>query len=274
MGVFLMAKILVVDDSLVMRRNLKTILTEAGHSIVSEASNGVQAFKEYEKHNPDLVTMDITMPIMDGVQAVKKIIQVFPDAKIIMISALDQKNMVLAALESGAKHYIIKPFTVEKVVGVVNEVMKIKSPVKNPDKTIGEINNAINDIDNAIHSLEENENAENNNNEASEPFTIDNKNGIFMIKINESLNDGNFNNFNMAVSGLLYVKPLKVVFNICDIDTLSDMTLDRIVGIIHNMENVNADVKIAINNERLKNIIINRGVSYDKVYSDISEVNI
>ena len=99
-----MAKILIVDDSIIMRRNLRTILTQAGHSVIAEASNGKEAFIEYEKHLPDLVTMDITMPIMNGIEAVKKIICRFPDARIIMISALDQRNMVFEALYNKA-HY-------------------------------------------------------------------------------------------------------------------------------------------------------------------------
>jgi len=117
------ARILIVDDSIIMRRNLKTILTQAGHSVIAEASNGKEAFIEYEKCMPDLVTMDITMPIMNGIDAVKNIIDRFPEAKIIMISALDQRNMVFEALENGAKHYIVKPITPDDVCGTVNTVI-------------------------------------------------------------------------------------------------------------------------------------------------------
>lgn len=118
-----MATILIVDDSSITRRNLANILIEAGHTIVAEASNGEAAFTEYDKHLPDLVTMDITMPILDGIGAVRKIIKHYPDANIIMISALDQKNMVLSAIQCGARHYIIKPFSESKVLSVVNEVL-------------------------------------------------------------------------------------------------------------------------------------------------------
>lgn len=119
-----MAKILIVDDSMIMRRNLKTILTQAGHSIIAEATNGKEAFIEYEKQMPDLVTMDITMPIMNGIEAVKKITSKFPEAKIIMISALDQRNMVFEALENGARHYIIKPVTPDNVLEVLDTVLE------------------------------------------------------------------------------------------------------------------------------------------------------
>lgn len=118
-----MARILVVDDSPVMRRNIIIILKNDGHEIVAEASNGMQALNEYELHMPDLVTMDITMPLLDGIEAVKRIIKKFPEAKIVMISALGHKDRVFEAIKSGAKHYIIKPFAKEKVTEVINIVL-------------------------------------------------------------------------------------------------------------------------------------------------------
>ncbi|MDD3852637.1 MAG: response regulator [Syntrophomonadaceae bacterium] len=127
-----MARIMIVDDSQIVRRNLKTILSKAGHEIIAEAENGMQAFYEYEKHKPDLITMDITMPLMDGVEAVKRIMTVYPQAKIIMVSAIDQKNMVLAAIQTGAKHYILKPFDPDKVIASVNAVLGIKTDSEQP----------------------------------------------------------------------------------------------------------------------------------------------
>lgn len=161
-----MARVLVVDDSSIMRRNLSAILTKAGHTIVSEATNGEQAFKEYERTKPDLVTMDITMPVLDGIGAVKKIMQADPHANIIMISALDQKFMVLTAIQNGAKHYIIKPFSADKVLSVINEVLK-STAVKNPKPqekqpqtgtmdlsgAISDINESVRDINNALEQL-------------------------------------------------------------------------------------------------------------------------
>ena len=122
-----MARILIVDDSKIVRRNLNTILSKAGHEIIAEAENGMQAYHEYTKYKPDLVTMDITMPLLDGVRAVKKIITADPDAKIIMVSAIDQKNMVISAIQMGAKHYILKPFEADKVIAAVDAVLGIKS---------------------------------------------------------------------------------------------------------------------------------------------------
>ncbi len=119
-----MANILIVDDSTMARRNLAIILKQAGHSIIAEAANGIQAFAEYEKHNPDLVTMDITMPVMNGIDSTKKILKSYPNAVIIIVSALNQRSSIFEAIQSGAKHYILKPFTYDKVVEIINEVLK------------------------------------------------------------------------------------------------------------------------------------------------------
>ncbi|MBN1971857.1 MAG: response regulator [Candidatus Delongbacteria bacterium] len=119
-----MAKILVVDDSLVMKRKLKMVLAKAGHRVVAFASNGIFALKEYEKHQPDIVTMDITMPSMNGIDAVKRILSSYPKARIIMVSALNQQNLIFSAIEAGAKHYIVKPIREEKILEVIDQVLK------------------------------------------------------------------------------------------------------------------------------------------------------
>ncbi len=119
-----MARILIADDSAIIRKTLKRILTDAGHVIVDEAKNGVEAIEKYKKYQPDIVTMDISMPMMTGIEAVRTIVEMYHDARIVMISAIDEKNLVFEALECGAKHYIIKPFsevTVTKIIDVVLE---------------------------------------------------------------------------------------------------------------------------------------------------------
>lgn len=118
-----MARILIVDDSSVMRKNLYTILTQDGHEIVGEAADGNQADIMYAQLKPDLVTMDISMPKMNGVDAVAEIIKKDSNAKIIMISALNQKQMVFEALKNGAKHYVIKPIDPGNLTAIVNEIL-------------------------------------------------------------------------------------------------------------------------------------------------------
>jgi len=118
-----MAKVLVVDDSIMIRKLIKTILENENHEVIAEASNGEEAYNLFCQYKPDLVTMDVSMPHTNGIVAVKKIINNYPDANIIMVSAISQRDMVFEALESGAKHYIIKPITKEKILSVINEVL-------------------------------------------------------------------------------------------------------------------------------------------------------
>ncbi|UUZ81752.1 response regulator [Paenibacillus sp. P26] len=118
-----MAKVMVVDDAAFMRMLLKTMLSEAGHEIVAEATNGLEAVKAYMTVRPDVVTMDITMPEMDGVATVKEIRKLDPQAKIIMCSAMGQKAMVVDAISSGAKDFVVKPFQKDRVLESLNNVL-------------------------------------------------------------------------------------------------------------------------------------------------------
>ena len=119
-----MARIMIVDDSLIVRMNLKKILLNNGHEVVAEASNGEEACLKYMENNPDVVTLDITMPKMDGIEALSKICEKDEEANIIMISALGQEMKILEALDKGAKHYIIKPFKEEDVLKKINNVLE------------------------------------------------------------------------------------------------------------------------------------------------------
>jgi len=92
-----------------------------GHEVVGEAVNGREALKVYQQVKPDIVTMDITMPDMDGVTAVKKIIEAFPEAKIIMCSAMGQTGMVMEALKAGAKDFVVKPFQIERLLQSIDK---------------------------------------------------------------------------------------------------------------------------------------------------------
>jgi len=110
------ATVLIVDDATFMRMMLKNMLTEAGHEVVGEAENGVEAIERFKELKPDLVTMDITMPEMDGVQALKEIRALDGSAKVIMCSAMGQQAMVLESIQAGAIDFVVKPFQAERVV--------------------------------------------------------------------------------------------------------------------------------------------------------------
>lgn len=115
--------ILVVDDAAFMRMMIKDILTKNGFNVVGEAENGAQAVEKYAELKPDLVTMDITMPEMDGISALKKIKESDPNAKILMCSAMGQQAMVIDAIQAGAKDFIVKPFQADRVLEAIQKAL-------------------------------------------------------------------------------------------------------------------------------------------------------
>lgn len=117
-------RILVVDDAAFMRMMLKNILTDNGYEICGEASNGNEAVQKYKELRPDLVTLDITMPEIDGLTAVKLIKEVDKDANIVMCSAMGQQLMVIEAIQNGAKDFIVKPFNESRVVESIGKALK------------------------------------------------------------------------------------------------------------------------------------------------------
>ncbi|GBC73153.1 Chemotaxis protein CheY [archaeon HR04] len=119
-------KILVVDDAAFMRLVLKDILKNLGYTNIIEAADGLMAIEQYKKFKPDLVTMDVNMPKMDGVQALKQIIKINPMAKIIMVTAVEQRYIVQEAIRNGAKDYIVKPFDRAMVGTVIERVLNTR----------------------------------------------------------------------------------------------------------------------------------------------------
>ena len=115
--------ILICDDAAFMRMMIKDILTKNGYTIVGEAENGQKAVEKYNETKPDLVMMDITMPEMDGIQALKKIKATDPNAAIIMCSAMGQQAMVIESIQSGAKDFIVKPFQPDRVLEAVKKAI-------------------------------------------------------------------------------------------------------------------------------------------------------
>ena len=119
-----MAKnILICDDAAFMRMMIKDILTKNGYNVAGEAENGMKAVEKYKEVTPDLVLMDITMPEMDGIQALKEIRKADAGAKVIMCSAMGQQAMVIESIQAGAKDFIVKPFQAERVLEAVKKVV-------------------------------------------------------------------------------------------------------------------------------------------------------
>lgn len=119
-----MAKILIVDDSRTTRKILRKILEDNGYKVAGEAANGEEGVAQFKKYNPDLTTMDITMPVLDGLEALRQIKECDPNAKVIMISAAGQKHKVLEAMKAGATEFLTKPLEEEEVIERVNNVLQ------------------------------------------------------------------------------------------------------------------------------------------------------
>lgn len=117
-----MKRVLIVDDSSFIRVQLKSILAKGGFEVAGEAADGQIAVNKYKELQPDIVTMDITMPEKDGIEALKEILAIDPNAKVIMISAMGQEMYVLKAVTSGAKGFIVKPFKSDYVIETLNKL--------------------------------------------------------------------------------------------------------------------------------------------------------
>ena len=116
-------KVLIVDDMLYMRMRLRSLLEKIGFLVVGEAENGQIAVEKYKELKPDLVTMDITMPELDGIGAVKEIKKINPAAVIVMCSAMGQQSMVIEAIQAGARDFIVKPFQADRVVEAIKKAL-------------------------------------------------------------------------------------------------------------------------------------------------------
>jgi len=117
-----MKKVLIVDDAAFMRMSLKKIMVENGFEVIGEAENGKEAVTKYNELQPDIVTLDITMPEMDGITALKAIMKIDPEANVVIVSAMGQESYVREAVMAGAKNFIVKPFNKEHVIKVLNSL--------------------------------------------------------------------------------------------------------------------------------------------------------
>jgi len=116
-------KIMVVDDALLSQKKLTATIEDLGHHVIAAVSNGTQALTAYDQYLPDLVTMDITMPDMDGITATRWILGRHPEARILIVTSHAERNTVLDALEAGAKGYIIKPFQADRLSQAIKRAM-------------------------------------------------------------------------------------------------------------------------------------------------------
>jgi two-component system chemotaxis response regulator CheY len=140
-------KVLVVDDSLIMRRNIGGMLERMGHEVIAEAKNGNEAILCNGKFKPDYITMDITMPDMDGIEAVKEIRKSDAEAKIIMVTSHGQEEMVIKAIKAGASGYVLKPVNPEKLSKAIHKIFPQVQMTRVRELAVGEENENIQYLD-------------------------------------------------------------------------------------------------------------------------------
>jgi YesN/AraC family two-component response regulator len=220
-----MARILIVDDSIVMRRNLEKIFVDAGHEVVGQAINGMQSVLLYSELNPDIVTMDISMPIMTGVDAVSYIINKDPEASIIMISAINQKHMVFQAIKNGAKHYVIKPIDKEVLLRTINDVIKEDETQKRRNQEV------------------------NKNRDLG--FSVCNANGVFVFVFNANLCLKDIVPIETAITGLLFITPLSIIFDFNSMEDINDRVLLPILKTGEKVKKSNGTIRYIAENQEL-----------------------
>lgn len=247
-----MARVLIVDDSTFMRKNLESILTNAGHEVVGHAVNGVEAITEYSKVKPDVVTMDISMPIMTGVEAVGQITKLDPNAKIIMISAVNQKQKVLEAIKNGARRFIVKPIDPIGIVSVVNEVLGIKNSNVEKVNTEGvrkvEICNQENKAENKKEDLIDIENIPG--------FNIGITDNKVIIHFCRNIKESDFESLNTVAKGLVFIKPLNIILDFGDLESLTDNVLEHISKLSNYLMTSGGECEYSIKSDILKGKIM------------------
>lgn len=234
-----MAKILIVDDTLVMRINLRKILEDADHEVVGEAENGLKAIEMVDKLKPDLITMDITMPEMSGIDALRRILKKYPSARVVMISALSQKVKVLEALNLGAKHYIVKPFKKNQVVEIIESVLEESGYLSEEDDEKDEPEQNDEDIYNEIDKSKKEDVLE---------FIVQNREGTYVLLPREV--KGKW--LPVIIEKLIRLKNPKVVINISEVKALSIFMFEELVKAVEKIKKARGSIEIYANMDVIK----------------------
>jgi two-component system, chemotaxis family, chemotaxis protein CheY len=229
-----MARIMLVDDTLMMRVTLKKILEEAGHTVVGEVLNGEEAVLLYPKVKPDLITMDITMPKMNGLEALEFIIKKYPEARVVMITALSQKTKVLTALTLGAKHYIIKPFDKRVVIEIIDKVLKEDGYEQKEGDTEGVLENAKKQ-DTILEEMHRKNRAE-----GILEFIIQNREGTYVLLPGEAKGQW----LSVIVDKIVAQKNPRMVVNLLTVDTLSTFMFEQLARSVEKIKRVGGKIEI------------------------------
>jgi two-component system chemotaxis response regulator CheY len=207
-----MANIMIVDDSPIIRRSLRGMLESLGHRIAAEAEDGNEAIDIYKENEIDLVTMDIQLPGINGIEAVRLIRERNPQAAIVMISSIEERSKVYEAIKQGAKHYIIKPFTEDKVKKVINAVLGVQPNLEQnaPVESVAEPQGKTTDrfakeqkqLELKVPAL------------AAMPFELVVKDGRVVLIVQRHISDANVSFLCSCLQGLLYYRKAKYVIEL------------------------------------------------------------
>ena len=282
-----MADFLVIDDSLIMRKNIKSILESMGHQVVGELENGAGVIEKYKECQPDIITLDLVMPQVGGLEALQKIKNQFSAVKVIIITCLGKKSEILKALNLGADYYIVKPIEIEDVVGALNSILDEENDLEQIEGQI-EVNNNCNcsqedillgestdhhlqkkrkkDVENRLKKeLEELEvTEEENNNKLEEklddissgldemndlkPFKVTNEAGRLKIKVNKSIDEKMIKLINEMIENFLVIDSLKITFDLREVDFTVPKLEAEFEKIINKIEVIGGETKVISSN--------------------------
>jgi two-component system chemotaxis response regulator CheY len=234
-----MSSVMIVDDSQIIRYRLRDMLKRKEFDVIAEAEDGRQAVRMYKESRPDIVTMDLTMPHMDGIAAINAILEYDSQAKIIVISAMGQKFKVLQALKAGAQHFIVKPFDDDKIVQVLHEVLGTNAE----DNDGGEA--AQNDELPVV-----------NEETGSQPgYLIENNRGTFTIKLFKQPSREESDELFSIIHSLIYIKPLTIVFDFTNIEYLDINFVHSLSAVIDKINSVKGSYSLCASSEKFVSYI-------------------
>jgi two-component system chemotaxis response regulator CheY len=271
-------RILIVDDSAVMRKNVRSILSTSGYEVVAEAVNGEEGVLAYRTHRPDLVTMDVTMPFMNGIEAVKEIIAFDPDAVILVISAFDQRSMLFEAMERGAKRYIVKPITADKLLQAVRGLLGEGGGRRYGDDAgsnnsrgnngggggsygNGRGEQAVSRGEGAAEASEEGGDAGATVGSAVDganalapvvPVRIENRDGAFRLMLTPDTTPAALEAVRPALQGLLFIRPLRLAFDFGAMTHADEPLLRLIDELLQSLAAAGGDVAFVAANPALR----------------------
>lgn len=235
-----MARVLIVDDSAVARKNLVQILTELGHMVAGQAENGAQAFAQYVQLRPDIVTMDVSMPGMSGGETVSKILATYPDARIIVVSALSDRQVIIDALGRGARHFLLKPIVAQKLAEVIDTVLEQEFNRERHMQMVNKLREKYHsdagNIDKAV--------------EVNPPFRLEEREGVAVVSIFSHINANSYGVLAHEIDHYLALPEPKLILHFHDTPKLPLDILQQLEKVVNTIETKHGRVKAICNDKQ------------------------